>query len=165
MTRPTYRTGELVSDGFSSEWGNNNSVGGSFVEKPGFIEIEDPNVGQSSRQLPSDKRTTPYIYVYDNEAISVEWNDVTWNSQDYTATVRLEVIVADDMNGKTGAQMRDDIIQVLENIREQESAPTNGVFGSDWTTMTLVNIDKTPTEFSNQWRAYYDIALGGLGVI
>lgn len=165
MTRPTYRTGELVADGFSSEWGNNNSVGGSFVEKPGFIEIEEPNVGESTRQLPSDKRTTPYIYVYDNEAIEVTWNDITWNSQDYSAVVRLEVIVANDMNGKTGAQMRDDIIQVLENIREQESAPTNGVFGSDWTTMTLVNIDKTPTEFSNQWRAYYDIALGSLGVI
>lgn len=166
MTRPTYETDTLVADGIDTEWSNHNSVGGSFVPKPGIIEVEDPDVGESTRNLPSDKRTTPYIYVYENEGAGPDgYNDVNWNSQDYSSVVRLEIIVANAMHDRTGKQMREDIIQVLENIREAEAAPQDGVFGSEWTSLQLANIDRTPTEYSNQWRAYYDLALGALGVI
>lgn len=165
MTRPTYRTGELIADGFADEWAAHNSVDGSFVPKPEFVYVESPGVGVSTRSLPSDKRTTPYVYVYDHEGIQPDWADVNWNSQDYGATVRLEVIVASDMHGRAGDRMRDDIIQVFENIREEQSAPKDGVFGSDWQSLQVGNIDTTPTEFSNQWRAFYDVILDSQSVI
>lgn len=172
MTRPTYDLQELTiqgadgSTGFEGLWdAHNTGPDGDPVASPDFIDAEAPGPGESSRALPSTKRTTAFIYVHENAPIEIDWNDITHSSQDYQMATRMEIVVAHDMDGRTGKKQRNAIIHVLENIREEEAAPTDGVFDSEYDELNLVNIDKTPTRFSNQWRAYYDIQYETFGVI
>lgn len=172
MTRPTYDVQELTIEGangntgFEGLWSQHNTgPDGNAVAKPRFIDMEAPGPAESSRSLPSDKRTTPLIYVHENSAESIDWADVTHQSQDYQFAVRMEVVVADDMDGRTGKKERNAVIDVLENIREDEHAPQDGVFNSEYQELNLANIDTTPTKFSNQWRAYYDIQYDAFSVI
>lgn len=173
MTRPTYDLGRLTIEGaggdsgFRGEWRDHNEWRGATVERPRFIEVEEPGTGTSSRTLPSDHRTTPLVYVYDQQDIGQEYNDPMWNSKDYTASVRLEVVVTEDMNGRTGKEMRDAVINVLQNVQEANRAPVgeSGVFGSDWRSLKVVNVDRTPTRFGNHWRAYFDVEYEALGVV
>ena len=88
-----------------------------------------------------------------------------WNSQDYDVTARLEVVVAEDMHGRTGKGMREDLIRVLEDIRVANRAPEGGVFDSEYRDLRLANIDRTPTRFTQQWRCYYDVRFTAFGVI
>lgn len=165
MTRPTYDVAGLTAEGFEGAWSDHNSVGGTFVRKPEFVEVEEPGTGTSGRKLPSTHRTTPVVFVYEQSDLTPEYNDITRNSQDYDATVRMEVVVSGSMGGRSGKEMRDAVVEVLENVREANDAPEGGVFGSDWQFMTTANIDKTPTRFGSHWRAYYDVAYDSRGVI
>lgn len=165
MTRPSYDVANVAKEGFENLWSQFNTVDGRSVPDPVWIEVEEPGVGRSSRKLPSEKRTTPIVYVHENDLFNVEYADVNWNSQDYAGAVRFEIVVANEMHDRSGKQMREDLIQVFEDIREDQAAPLDGVFGTDWQNITLVNIDRTPTDYSNQWRAYYDVAFGSFGVI
>ena len=172
MTRPTYDLQELTiqgadgTSGFEGEWSNyNTGPEGDPVQQPRFIDMEAPGPAESTRSLPSDKRTTPLVYVHDESPSNIDWGDITHASQDYNFSVRMEVVIAEDMDGRSGTKMRNAVIHVLENIREAERAPLDGVFGSEFQELNLINIDNTPTRFSNQWRAYYDIAYEAFGVI
>jgi len=172
VTRPTYDVQELTiegadgTSGFEGEWDNHNTgPDGDPVAKPRFIDMEAPGPSESSRALPSDKRTTPLVYVHDESPTNIEWGDVTHSSQDYEFAVRMEIVIADEMDGRSGKKQRNAVVHVLENIREAHRAPVDGVFGSAFGELNLVNIDNTPTRFSNQWRAYYDIQYEAFGVI
>lgn len=172
MTRPTYDVQELTIEGangntgFEGLWDDHNTgPDGNPVAKPKFIDMEAPGPSESTRALPSDKRTTPLVYVSDESPRNIEWGDVTHSSQDYDFSVRMEVVIAEDMDGRSGKKMRNAVVHVLENIREAERAPADGVFNSEFQELNLVNIDNTPTRFSNQWRAYYDIQYEAFGVI
>jgi len=172
VTRPTYDVQELTiegadgTSGFEGLWGDHNTgPNGNPVQQPRFIDMEAPGSGESSRSLPSDKRTTPLVYVHDESSSEIEWGDITHSSQDYQFAVRMEVVVAEDMDGRTGKKQRNAVVHVLENIREDQRAPTDGVFGSDFQELNLVNIDRTPTRFSNQWRCWYDIQYEAFAVI
>jgi len=173
MTRPGYQLDTITIEGadgdsgFRGEWNAHNSVDGQFIPEPVFVEVEEPGTGKSSRSLPPEHRTRPVVFVYDQSDIAPEWSDVTWSAQDYEATVRLEIVVSGDMREMSGKQMREAIVQVLENIREANSAPVGGpgVFGSHWRAMKVVNIDRSPERFSSHWRAYYDIQYEALSVI
>lgn len=164
MTRPTYDVQTLSIEGadgdsgFEGLWDDHDTgPDGEPVKKPEFIDTEAPGPGESSRSLPSTKRTTPLIYVHEDAPREIEWGDITHSSQDYQFACRMEVVIADEMDGRSGKGMRDAVIHVLENIREDQRAPTDGVFGSDFQELNLINIDTTPTRFTNQWRAYYDV--------
>lgn len=165
MSRPTYQVQELTINGtdqepgFEGRWEAHNTWAedGEPVKKPKFIDMEAPGPGESSRSLPSTKRTTPLIYVHDESPFDIGWGDVTHTSQDYQMAVRMEIVIADDMDGRSGKDMRDAVVDVLEDIREANAAPTGGVFGSQYQELNLLNIDRTPTRFSNQWRCWYDI--------
>lgn len=164
MTRPTYQVQELTisgavdGSGFEGLWADHNTgPDDEPVAKPRFIDLEAPGPGQSSRSLPSDKRTTPLVYVHDESPFGIDWGDITHTSQNYQMAVRMEVVIAENMDDREGKQMRDAVVHVLENIREDQAAPTGGVFGSEYQELNLVNIDRTPTRFSNQWRCWYDI--------
>jgi len=157
MPRPDYQLAELTATEFDARWSSNNSVGGDFISKPQFEVIEDPSTGTSSRRLPNDARTTPYVYVYDDSSVTPEFDTVHWQTKKHTGSVRMEVVVADDMNGKTDKQMRDDIREVLLNIVDANNSPVDGVFGTDWQTLRTVNIDTNPSQFSNQSSLYFDI--------
>jgi len=172
VTRPTYDVQELTiegadgTSGFEGEWSNHNTgPDGDPVQQPRFIDMEAPGPSESSRALPSDKRTTPLVYVHDESPTNIEWGDVTHSSQDYEFAVRMEIVIADEMDGRSGKKQRNAVVHVLENIREAHRAPVDGVFGSAFGELNLVNIDNTPTRFSNQWRAYYDIQYEAFGVI
>ncbi|UTF55985.1 hypothetical protein [Natronosalvus rutilus] len=172
MTRPDYDVQTLTiegadgTSGFEGLWGDHNTYkDGEPVQKPDFFDVESPGPGESSRSLPPNKRTRPLIYVHDEAPRDIEWSDPMQQSQDYDFTVRMEIVVAGDMDGRSGKAMRDAVVYVLENIREANNAPRGGVFGSDWQELGLVNIDTTPTRFSNQWRAYYDIGYTSFSVV
>jgi hypothetical protein len=172
VTRPTYDVQELTIEGangntgFDGMWDDHNTgPDGDPVAKPRFIDMEAPGPSESSRALPSDKRTTPLVYVHDESPTNIEWGDVTHSSQDYEFAVRMEVVIADEMDGRSGKKMRNAVVHVLENIREDQRAPVDGVFNSAFGELNLINIDNTPTRFSNQWRAYYDIQYEAFGVI
>jgi hypothetical protein len=179
MTRPTYNAARLAIDGatepgFRGRWSGTNTVDGDDVlgldgpvdvPAPEWIELEDPAPGVSSRQLPPTKRTTPVIFAYDADDASIEYGDLTWSSQDYAFTVRFEVHIAADMHGLSGADMRDAVIQVLEDIREANRAPAGGVFGSNFQSLRLVTLDREPTSYSNHWVANYDLQFDGFSVI
>lgn len=172
MTRPTYDVQTLTiegadeNSGFEGEWAaHNTGPDGEPVQQPDFFDIEAPGPGESSRSLPPNKRTRPLIYVHDESPRDIEYSDPMQESQDYDFTVRMEVVVAHEMDGRGGKAMRDAVIHVLENIREAHNAPQSGVFGSDWQELALANIDTTPTRFSNQWRAYYDVQYTSFSVV
>lgn len=172
MTRPTYDVQELTIEGangntgFEGLWDQHNTgPDGNSVQKPRFIDMEAPGPGESSRALPSDKRTTPLVYVHDESPSTIDWADITHQSQNYQFAVRMEIVVAEDMDGRTGKKMRNAVVHVLENIREAEHAPADGVFNSEFQELNFVNLDRTPTRFSNQWRAWYDIQFDAFAVI
>ena len=172
MTRPEYDVQMLTiegsdgTSGFQGKWDTYNvDKEGEPVKEPVFTDTEDPEPGKSSRSLPPSKRTRPVIYVHDESPQNIEYADPTQQAQNYDFSVRMEVIVAADMDGRSGKAMRDAVIYVLETIREENNAPQEGVFGSDWQELGLVNIDTTPTRFSNQWRAYYDIEYTSFSVV
>lgn len=172
MTRPTYDVQELTiqgangNTGFEGMWADHNTgPDGEPVMQPRFIDMEAPGPGESSRSLPSDKRTTPLVYVHDESPSNIEWGDVTHSSQDYQFAVRMEVVIANEMDGRSGKKQRNAVVHVLENIREDQRAPVDGVFNSAFGELNLVNIDNTPTKYSNQWRAYYDIQYEAFSVI
>ena len=158
------------ASGFEGLWTDHNTLDAGTtderdVPKPQFIQSEAPGVGESSSKLPSTKRTTPLIYVHENAPLDIGFADVFWESQDYDAAARLEVVVADDMHGRTGKDMREDLIRVLENIRVDQRAPEEGVFNSEYRDLELGQIDRTPTRFTQQWRCYYDVRFTAFGVI
>ena len=172
MTRPDYDVqtltieGAVEGSGFEGLWdAHNTDKYGDPVQQPDFFDVEAPGPGESSRSLPTNKRTRPLIYVHDESPRNIEYADPMQEAQDYDFSVRMEVVVADAMDDRTGKAMRDAVIHVLENIREANNAPQGGVFGSDWQELGLVNIDTTPTKFSNQWRAYYDIEYSSFAVV
>ena len=172
MTRPTYDVQELTiqgadgTSGFEGLWDQHNTgPDGASVQKPRFTDQEAPGPGESSRSLPSDKRTTPLIYVHDESPSDIQWGDITHSSQDYQFSVRMVVVIAEDMDGRTGKKQRNAVVHVLENIREDQRAPTDGVFGSDFQELNLVTIDRTPTRFSNQWRCWYDVQYEAFAVL
>jgi len=167
MVRPTYDLEPLAADGFGSEWSNHNGdlELGRDVPAPRFIETDSPATGRSDRSLPSDHRTTSVVFVYETDSVTPEYNDVMWNSQDYVGTVRMEIVVTSEVDGIEPGDHRDAIIRTFEDIREANAAPSGGVFGSSYRAMKVTNIDRDPTRFSNQHRAYYDVEFEALGVI
>lgn len=175
--RPEYNVGDVTIEGvhgegepesgFRGEWDDHNTWRGSGVVEPTFVEVEEPETGTSSRSLPPDHRTRPVVYVYSESSLEQEYYDVMWNSKDYGAPVRMEVVVTEPMDGRSGKDMRDAVINVLQNVQEANAAPaeSRGVFGSRWRSLKTVDVDRTPTRFSSGWRAYYDIEYEALGVI
>lgn len=158
------------TSGFEGLWDQHNTLDPGTdderaVPKPEFIQTEAPGPGESASKLPSTKRTTPLVYVHENAPMNIEFADVFWNSQDYDLAARLEVVVADDMHGRTGKEMREDLIRVLEEIRVANRAPDDGVFESQYRDLRLAQIDRTPTRFTQQWRCYYDVRFTAFGVI
>lgn len=171
MTRPTFEVGDLLingsagNSGFKNEWSNENTVDGSTVPQPQFINLDTPAGATSGRRSRSVTTDSPVVFVYDDQALDIAFNDVTLNSQDYSALARLQVDVTEPGDGREGAEYLVDLIEVLENIREANTAPTSGVFNSEYQVMRLVQIDKTPTAFAEHWRAFYDLELSAEGVI
>ena len=158
------------ASGFEGLWTDHNTLDAGTADErdvptPKFIQTESPRAGESSSKLPSTKRTTPLVYVHENAPLDIEYADAFWESQDYDAAARLEVVVADDMHGRTGKNMREDLIRVLEDIRVDQRAPEGGVFGSEYRDLKLGQIDRTPTRFTQQWRCYYDVRFTAFGVI
>lgn len=171
MTRPTFRIVDLAingangSSGFKNEWSNYNTVDGASVTQPEFIPVRDPSTGQSGQRLPSTARTMPVIFATPINDLAVDPSDVTWNTRDFDAAVRFDIVIADEMDGRSGEGELDAVLQVLEAIREDNKTPTGGVFNSEYQVMRNLNIDWNPNRYSPRWEVYYELGFNAESVV
>lgn len=147
------------------QWSNYNTLDAGTSEERDMqipdpiIDKERPPTGSSSRSLPRTIRAKPCMYVWDTNAQEREKGDITGATEDHDSVVRAQVVVASGLNGRDGGETRDDYIRVIEDARSDNYAPPGGIAGSRWSNLHPGNIDRTPTEYSEQWRVNIDFEL------
>lgn len=147
------------------EWDNYNTLEAGTPDErtipapDPLIDKEKPPTGSSSRSLPKTIRAHPCAYVWDPNAHNREKGDITGATEDYDTVIRAQFVVANGFDDRHGSDTRNDYIWVTEKIRQDNYAPPGGVAGSRWSNLHPGNIDRTPTEYSNQWRVNIDFEL------
>lgn len=166
-----FNPSSVIAEMMADEWETHNTLDeGTDAERDmkmpadSIIRIGKSGPGRSSRKLPSTIRAQPVLYVWDNDAIDPEQGDVHYLTEDMSATVRLQIVVANGLNGRDGDDTRNDYIRVINAIRQANRCPPGGVGGSRWSTIKPGTIDRTPTEYSEQWRANIDFQLSAENV-
>lgn len=164
VPRELYDPSGVIADMIDEEWSTYNTVEEGTAEerdvkKPDIIPKEQPPVGSSSRSLPRTIRAQPVLYVWDNGNQDREKGDLTGATENFDATVRAQIIVANGLNGMDGTTTREDYIMIIESIRQNNYAPPGGIAGTRWSNLHPGPIDRTPTEYSEQWRANIDFQL------
>lgn len=161
----------VIKSLLENEWANHNTLeAGTASERDvpipdPIIDKERPPVGSSSRSLPKTVRAQPCMYVWDTQANNREKGDITGATEDYDSVIRAQIVVANGLDyenpsvSREGGETRDDYIWVMEKIRQANYAPPGGIAGSRWSNLHPGQIDRTPTEYSEQWRANIDFEL------
>lgn len=153
----------VVAGVIEDEWDRFNTLGEGEPEQrtvgePEVIEIQDSDPGQSTRSLPSTIRGQPVVFVWTTNSPDPEMGDSFNLTEDITATVRVQVVVANGLNGRTGKETRADYTRIVTDIRRDQRHHPGG---SRWDTVEPGPIDTTPTEYTNQWRVNIDLVLNG----
>ena len=154
----------VIADMIRDEWEDHNTLDGGesderSIKTPDVVEIDsDSSPGQTTRNLPSTIRARPVVFVWTTNSVEPEMGDSHWITEDVSATVRAQVVVASGLNGRSGKETRTDYVRILTDIRRDNRHHPGG---SRWDTMEPGTIDRTPTEYTNQWRVNIDLVLNG----
>ena len=157
------RPAEVVLGLFESEWGGLDPA--PPVVEPTWVETGNDAGGNSDRRVPSNIRAKPAVFSYGDRGLDREAGDIHHETEDSSATVRLEVVVAKGQGDLDGDDTRDAYLAAFERIRRANSHPPGGVGGTRWSGMEPGTIDRSPTEYSQYWEAYYDLELEAFAVL